>query len=292
MELRRRKTVTIILFILPAFLFFTAFIIYPLIETFQLSFFKWRGIASIPREFVGFENYEKMFNNKLFWSSAKNNMIVIVLSFLLQVPLGLVIANVLSKPIKGLRFFKVAFFMPHVLSATAVALMWKFILHPKNGLLNIILEMINLEFLTRSWLADPDTALYSVVFVMSWQGLGIIIILLLAGIVSIPQSIIESSQLDGVKGFQYFFYIVIPYLWDVFKVITVMIVINGLKAFDVVYVLTGGEPFHKSDVLTTHMYNEAFLNQKFGMGSAVAISILVLCLGFTLIINVFMNRED
>lgn len=292
MVLTKNKALTIILFILPAFLFFSIFILYPLIETVKLSLFQWRGIANIPKEFVGFKNYLKMFGNRIFWQSLRNNALVIGISFSIQVPLGLIIANILSKPIKGLRYFKLAFFMPYVLSATAVALMWKFILHPNDGLLNIILRAINLETLTRSWLSDPKTALIAVVLVMSWQGLGVVIILLLAGIVSIPQSIIESAKLDGVNGIQYFFYIVIPYLWDVFKVVTVMIIIGGLKTFDVVYILTGGGPFYTSEVLTTHMYREAFMNQRFGLGSAVAVAILVLCLGLTVVTNKLMADKS
>ena len=283
---------TISLFIFPAFFFFFLFILLPVFQTFILSLYEWNGIANVKKVFVGFSNYSKMMANPVFWKSLSNNGVVIGLSILIQIPIGLVISNLLSKPLKALRYFKLAFFMPYVLSATAVSLMWKFILHPDNGLLNILLEKIGCGILTRSWLSDPQTALVSVVLIGCWQGLGLVIILLLAGIVSIPQSIIESSRLDGVNSFQYFMFIVIPLLWDVIKVIVVMIIIGGLKTFDVVYVLTQGGPFNSSEVLTTHMYREAFLNQRFGIGSAVAIAILALCLVITVGTNRLMKNKN
>jgi raffinose/stachyose/melibiose transport system permease protein len=291
MEIAKRKFMTISFFILPALLFFFIFILIPVGQTVRLSFYDWNGIAKIPKEFVGLRNYFKMLQMDLFWKSIINNAIIIVLSIIIQIPIGLVIANILSKPLRGLRYFKLAFFMPYVLSATAVSLMWKFILHPNNGLLNIVLEKMGMVEYTRGWLSDPKTALISVILISCWQGLGLIIILLLAGIVSIPKEIIESSNLEGVNSFQYFIYIVIPYLWDVMKVIVIMLIIGGLKSFDIIYVLTQGGPFHSTEVLTTHMYREAFLNQRFGLGSAIAIFILVICLLLTVGTNKFMGNK-
>ena len=291
MTLSKKQRLTLVLYILPAFFFFSVFILFPVVQTLQLSFIEWNGINSAKRLFVGFDNYIEMLKDPLFMKALKNNIILIILSICIQIPMGLIIANILSKPLKGLRYFKLAFFMPYVLSATAVSLMWKFILHPNNGLLNIFLETIGLEKLTRAWIADPKTALLAVILVGCWQGLGFVMILLLAAIVSIPKSTIESSKIDGVNGIQYFIYIVIPYLWDVLKVVTILIMINGMKSFDVIYVLTQGGPFHSSEVLTTLMYKEAFISQNIGVGSAVAIAILVICLILTIATNGMASRN-
>lgn len=278
-------------FLLPALVLYCIFMVYPIMQSIQLSFFKWSGKATIEPEFVGLANYVKMFKDPIFRKAFGNTLVYMAINVCVQIPLGLLLALFLSRPRKGQRFYKMAFFMPVILSATAVSLMWKFILSGQNGLLNTILTTVGLGNYTHVWLGEAGTVMSSIALVGAWQGVGYVMILLLAALVNVSDSILEQSVIDGASWWQRTWYITIPLIKDAIKTNIVLLIIGSIKVCDIVYVMTGGGPFFSSEVLTTYMYTSSFKNGVFGYGSAIATFIFVFGALLTLLTNKLMKKD-
>lgn len=289
-----KKTRTLrsaIFFLFPAFIFYVIFMVYPIIQSVQLSFTEWNGYATIAPEWVGIANYKRMLSDPVFIKAFKNTVLYMVINIVVQIPIGLMLALFLSKKRKGQRFFKMAFFMPVILSSTAISLMWKFILSPENGLLNTILTNLGLGEYAHIWLGEPGTVMPAISLVAAWQGMGYVMILLLAAVVNIPDSVIEQSIIDGAGSFTRTIHIVIPLIWGAIKTNVVLLIIGAVKVCDIVYVMTSGGPNHSSEVLASYMYNTSFANGSFGYGSAIATFIFVFGIVLTIITNKLMKKD-
>lgn len=290
-----KKTKTLksaMVFLFPAVVLYIVFMIYPILQSIQLSFTNWGGYATVAPEPVGLANYTRMLADPIFRKALGNTIIYMVINIIVQIPIGLLLAMFLSNKRKGQRFFKMAFFMPVILSMTAVSLMWKFILSPENGLLNTILTNVGLGQFTHIWLGETGTVMPSIALVGAWQNVGYVMILLLAALVNVPDTIIEQSVIDGANSFQRTIHIIIPMIWGGIKTNIVLLIIGGVKVCDIVYVMTAGGPFYSSEVLTTYMYTTAFKNGAFGYGSAIATFIFVFGAALTLITNKLMKKDN
>ena len=292
MERYKKKYLIITLFLLPALLFYTAILVYPIFKSFYLSAFTWNGISGLNIRFVGFKNYYYIFTDPVFWGSVKNILYFMVINILVQIPVGLLLAILLASGIKFVRFFKAAFFMPIILSATSVSLMFRFIFYPDTGLLDVVLTKLHLQNLIHIWLSDPKISIFVVILVGCWQNLGVVMIIFLSGIVGIPDSVNESASLDGTNFFQRIIFITIPMIWDVMKVNIILLIIGTTKVFDIIYVMTSGGPNNSTDVMATLLYSEAFNNNKYGTASAIAVVIFLLGFSLTIAANKIMNRES
>lgn len=293
MKVKKQKNFKIAMFFLaPAVIVYLVFMIYPVLQSVMLSFTEWKGYATVSPVFVGLNNYKEMFQDKIFYLALKNTCLYMGINILIQIPVGLLLALFLVNCRKGTRFFKAAFFMPVILSATAIALMWKFILAPNDGLLNTVLNTIGLGGFTHVWLGEQGTVMPAIAMVGAWQGVGYVMILMLAAIVNVPDSLIESSRIDGASGFERTIYIVVPLIWHAIKTNIVLLIIGAIKVCDIVYVMTGGGPFYSSEVLTTYMYTTSFKNGTFGLGSAIATFIFVFGALLTLATNRIMKKDN
>lgn len=291
--MKKQKSLKIALFFLtPAVIFYLIFMIYPVLQSIMLSFTEWKGYATVSPVFIGLDNYKAMFQDHVFYLALKNTCLYMGINILIQIPVGLLLSLFLVNCKRGTRFFKAAFFMPVILSATAIALMWKFILAPNNGLLNTILTSAGLENFTHVWLGEQGTVMPAIALVGAWQGVGYVMILMLAAVVNVPDSLIESSRIDGASGFQRTVYIVVPLIWHAIKTNIVLLIIGAIKVCDIVYVMTGGGPFYSSEVLTTYMYTTSFRNGTFGLGSAIATFIFVFGAFLTLATNRLMKKDN
>lgn len=291
--MKKSKNIKVaILFLLPATILYSVFMVYPILQSINLSFYDWGGIASIDPEFVGIKNYIEMFQDKLFYKSLKHTFIYMGINLLVQIPIGLLLALFIANRKSFARYFKAAFFMPVILSSTAIALMWKFIFTPSNGLLSTAMTAIGLGDYTHVWLADVDTVMPAISLVGAWQGVGYVMILLLAAVVNVPGTIIESSVIDGANSWQRTIYVVVPLIWNAIKTNIVLLIIGAIKVCDLIFVMTGGGPFYESEVLTTYMYTISFNNGEFGLGSAVATFIFVLGATLTLVTNKLMKKDS
>jgi len=272
----------IILYLLPALLLYSIFELYPMIQAVFLSFYKWNGIGGANLKFVGFNNFISIFQDKVFWMSIKNLGIFLVLGIVSVITISFFLAYLLSLELKGTKFFKVTFFLPVVLSVTAVSLMWKMILDNNYGLLNTLLTNIGLGNLARAWLTDPSVCFIVIVLINSWIFIGYYTIIMLAQIISIPKEIFESLNMDGAGEFTTIFKAVLPLSWDVIGICIVLVTANIMKAFDLVYVLTSGSfgPSDINQIPVGLIYYKSFISDQFGQGSAL--STIVMILGISL----------
>ncbi len=293
MDKVRKNKFAILVFMLPATIFFVAIIIVPIFMSLYYSFLDWNGITK--PDFIGLKNYIEMFTDKNvgFWPSVRNAFIFAGLSVFLQLPLALLLALVLAKGIKGERFFVTVFFIPVLLSTTVIGQLWMKIYNPEYGLLNVFLKWIHLDQACKTWLGDPKYAMVACFIPMLWQYVGYHMILMYAGIKSVPDDIKEAAKIDGANDAQLSTRIIIPMIKPVLRICVIFAVTGSLKAFDLIYVLTRGGPAHASEVPSTLMVNMIFDRSRYGFGSALAIFIIFLCFFFAILIKkVFKTEED
>ncbi|PHV69979.1 hypothetical protein CS063_12590 [Sporanaerobium hydrogeniformans] len=269
---------TVICFLLPALLFYTAFLILPACQTVVLSFFKWKGVGGTVFKFYGFKNYIQVFSDKTFWLSVSNLVKFLIISMSTQLPLGFILAYIISLQLKGHKFFKLSFFLPAVLSVTAISLMWRMILSGNYGLVNTFLEVIGLESWTRSWLTDPKICFTVICLINTWLQVGVTFVILLAGILNISEEMFEAAEIDGATRFDKIFRIIIPMTKDIIGICAILIVTNTMKSFDLIYVLTNGSfgPGDINQVPTGLMYITSFIGENFGNGSVIAVFIMIM----------------
>lgn len=284
MDRMLRDKKTIILFMAPAIPIFTLVIPIPLAASIGLSFFKWDLLSNA--KFVGVKNFIRLFtSDRVFGTTVRNTFSYMLLSVLFQIPLAYCLSIFLTR---GKRFEKLVrntLFMPAVLSGTAVSLMFYFIYHPEVGLVNAVLRLMGKPELTRFWLADENTAMVCVCLAVAWQFVGYHMLIYVTGIIAIPLDIIEAAKIDGANVWQLALRVITPNMKPVLRVSLVLIMTSSFKSFDSIYVMTGGGPAHKTEVMASYMYNKAFLNLKYGYGCAVGLMLFVMCLVVSLAIQ-------
>lgn len=283
---------TIILFLAPALILFVAFILYPVCNTIYLSFNSWKGIYGTPVTFVGLKNYQQVLSNEAFWRSLLNSIFFMIGGFVVLMPLSFGLALLITSKLKGTKIMKTCYFMPVMLSTTAVALMWVYILNPTYGGLNEILRAVGLGNLTQEWLSTPVLNIWCVILVNEWMFAGYNMLLFAAGLVAIPGDIHEAALLDGCTGWRKLRYITIPLSKESFKIFSILCVTGALKCFDLVWAMTKGGPNHTSEVPASLLYNEAFTFKFFGKSSAIGVLLLILGITLSILMNKLLKREE
>ena len=282
----------IIIFLLPALILFCGVLIAPIGASGYFSFFDWNGFTE--KTFIGLSNYKELFTSDSigFMKALGNSLLLAALSVFLQLPLALGLALVLGKKIKGERAFLSVFFMPVLISTVVIGQLWLKIYNPDYGVLNVALRAVGLGNLAHIWLGDKATALGAVFVPILWQYVGYHMLLLYAGVKSVPPELREAAMLDGATDGQVNRYIVLPYIKPILKISVIFAVTGSLKSFDLIYVLTNGGPLHATEVPSTLMISMLFLRNRYGMGSTIAVLLIVLCFAFALLINFVFKEED
>jgi len=266
----------IALFILPAVVLFVAFIPVPLVSSIVLSFYKWDLLS--PPKFIGFTNFIRMFTkDAVFVRSIGNTFEYLGLSILMQIPLAYFLAIFLTRGTPGDKAFRNIIFLPVMLSGTAVALMFYFIYHPQTGVLNTVIRLFGDPGFSFPWLMNASTAMVAVCFAVAWQWVGYHMVIFITGITGIPNDIIEAAKIDGANTLQVVLHVITPLMKPVLNVSLVLITTSSLKAFDSIYVLTGGGPMHATEVMASNMYQRAFHSLEYGYASAIGLTLFVLC---------------
>jgi len=268
--LMRNKIFWRTVFLSPPLIVFSIFVLIPLINSFYYSFTNWNGFNS-EYDFVGLENYTRIASDNLFQNSIFNTVIWLISAILIPTILGLLLALLIDSQVRGSNFFKSIFYLPICLSAVVVGQIWIWIFQQEWGLLNIIINLFRENSFEYAWLSKPETSLYSVIIAWSWQQTALSMVIYLAGLTSIPKNLLEASQIEGANIFQRTFFIVIPLLIPATIIVVALSMINSLKGFDILYIMTEGGPFHSSDTLAMHMYNESFRKYRMGYGSAISV---------------------
>lgn len=286
------SNITIILFLAPALILFTMFILYPVCNTIYLSFHSWKGIYGSPVEFVGLKNYAQVLTSADFWRSLLNSLFFMIGGFVILMPLSFGLALLITSKLRGTKLMKTSYFMPVMLSTTAVALMWVYMLNPSYGVVNQLLRGIGLENLCQDWLSTPVLNMWCIILVNEWMYAGYNMLIFAAGLVSIPSDVYEAAKLDGCTGWKKLRYISIPLSKESFKIFSILCVTGCLKAFDLVWAMTKGGPNHTSEVPASLLYNEAFTFKFFGKSSAIGVLLLVLGISISILVNTILKREE
>lgn len=256
---------------------FGLFVVWPLFSSFYYGFTNWNGFNP-DYKFVGFDNFARIATDRLFLQAAVNTAIWMAAAIVLPTSLGLMLALLLDARVTGARVFKSIFYLPICLSAVIVGQIWTWIYQPDWGLLNTIVAQVTGERFNYAWLAKPDTALWSVIVAWSWQQTGLSMVIYLAGLTAIPGDLLEVCEIEGASPLQRFRRVVLPLLAPSTVVVVALSVINSLKGFDILYIMTGGGPFNSSDTLAMHMYNESFKKYLMGYGSAISVVLFLIAL--------------
>ena len=265
------------LFIAPALLFFTVYVILPIFQSFYISFHEWDGLGQM--EWVGVGHYINLLDDERFYTSLKNNILWLVL-FILSIPAGLFIALFLNQTVTGIRLYKSLFFFPFVISQIVVGLIFSWFYNPTFGLVGDIFEFFGAA--APSILGDERYVTYGIIFAGLWPQIAYCMILYLTGLNNVAPEQIEAGRLDGARGWRLLWHVVLPQLWPATFLAIVVTVIGALRSFDMIAIMTQGGPYGSSNVLSYYMYETALSEYGFemGYGSAIAVVLFLIMMVF------------
>lgn len=269
-----RQEATSFLFLAPALVLAGTLLLWPFVNTVILSFTDSTGPTI--GAFIGFDNYTRLARDPVLGDSMLNTLLWVIGTLVLPVGIGMLIA-VLSFDLKRASILRLPFLVPYALSGTAIGVMWEFMLRG-SGAINNSLEALGLENLTQSWLLRPPLNTWSMIVASTWQSVGVCVLLFLIGLQVIPKDPVEAARLDGAEGWQLFRDITFPLLRPMTIVVVGISLVNSLKTFDIIWIMTQGGPYRSSETLAVTMYRETFLLFRQGYGSAIAVLLSVIVL--------------
>lgn len=279
------------LFVLPSFLLYLVFMIYPFFYSIYLSFTDWNGATQV-KNFVGLQNYRDLFSDELLWTALKHNLIWVVIGTISPMVIGLLLAVLLWRRPRGFTLFRTVFFMPQVLSPVVIAIVWGWIYNPIFGLLNQSLDRVGLESVSRGWLGDPDFALYAVLVAAIWAETGFVFVVFLAGLQNVSKDLLEAATLDGANAWRRFKDVTIPQLSNVINVVTALLLIGGFSVFDIIFVMTAGGPANATEVIATYTYTEAFTQNRIGYSTTLSLIMTVISLVASVVFIRLRERRE
>ena len=283
----------VFLFLLPALILFGGVLIAPIVMSGYYSFFDWHLVKG-NQGFVGFDNYKELFtsNSINFTKALGNSLLLAALSVFIQLPISLGLALLLGRGIKGERIFLSIFFLPVLISTVVIGQLWLKIYNPNYGSLNVALTSLGLDkFKDFTWLSNK-TALWACFIPTLWQFVGYHMLLMYAGVKSVPIEYREAAKIDGATEGQVNRFIVIPYIKGIIKVSVIFAVTGSLKSYDMIKILLGSQKHSPVEVPTTRLINQIIERNKVGMGSAIAVMLIILCFAFALIIGRVFREDD
>jgi raffinose/stachyose/melibiose transport system permease protein len=285
-----RRRLEIVLFVGPALLIYVMFVLVPMGMACFYSVFNWNGLGPLNR-YVGFGNYRRALSDPVFRGAIEHNLTIIVLSIVIQLPIGLGLALLLNRKMRGRAALRTIFFAPYVLSEVIAAVMWLLILQP-DGMIDSLLRKVGLGHFVQLWLADQHLVLYTLFVVITWKYVGFGIILFLAGLQGVPKELLEAAEVDGASAFQRTRHITVPLLGPTIRIWIFLSIVGSLQLFDLVWIMTLGGPANASNTMVTYIIQFGFQRQQFGFGSAVAVILFVLSFTFALIYQRYVLRRD
>lgn len=261
--------------LIPLFAFITVLLI-PFLTGLLLTFTNWNGlssIASLDYNWASLENYTNAFTNTTFWTAISLTFLYTILVVIFTNVIALLIALLVTSGLKGKNFFRAVFFVPNLIGGVILGFIWQFIF---AQLVVYLGSLTGLEELQFSWLVDTNKAFMAMVIVSVWQLSGYMMLIYIAGLIGIPQDVIEASSIDGANGMQQIFYIKLPLMVQAFTISLFLTLRNSFMVYDVNLALTGGGPFRSTELISMHIYNEAFRFQNYGTGQAKAVILFII----------------
>jgi raffinose/stachyose/melibiose transport system permease protein len=287
---RWRKRIELTVLLGPAFVLFAGFVLAPMVVAAWYSLYNWSGLGPLT-DFTGLRNYHDVLTGPVFHLSLLHNVIIAVLSVLIQLPLSIGLALMLNRRFRGRAFLRTAVFAPYVLSEATAAVMWLLLLQP-GGFVDAVLKAVGLGGLVHLWLASKSLVLYTLFAVLTWKFIGFGIVLLLAGLQGIPAELREAAAIDGATPWQATRRVTLPLLGPTIRVWIFLAVIGSLQQFDVVWIMTQGGPGNASSTMVSYLFLNGVQRVQFGYGSAVAVVLFVISFAFALAYQQFALRRD
>ena len=275
----------------PAVILFFIFMIYPTIDVFRMSLFKWGGYTA-DKTFVGFSNFVTLFKSDKFYTAFQNTVLLIVIVTIVTFALALIFAAILTREkIKGQNFFRIIFYIPNILSVVVISAVFSAIYKPETGLLNSILNLFRNEEI--SWLGSSKVVMYSLIIAMIWQAIGYYMVMYMASMANVSESIYESAALEGAGKIKQFFSLTLPLIWTNIRTTLTFFIISTINmSFLFVKAMTQGNPNGSSHVFLSYMYQEAYTNSSYGYGMAIGSVVFIFSFALAGIINAVTKREE
>jgi raffinose/stachyose/melibiose transport system permease protein len=287
----RRATVrSVALFVVPALALYGLFVLLPVVQAAYYSLFRWNGLQPLT-DFIGLKNYQLALSNGVFLQSLANNVLIVVLSLLIQIPFSLGLAVLLNRRFPGRAIFRLIFFLPYVLSEAITGIVFRLMLQP-GSLVDAGLDRVGLGALSQDWLGDSTLVMITLFVIISWKYFGFHMVILLAGLQGIPRELEEAALIDGADRRGAFRYVTLPLLGPTIRVSVFLSMIGALQLFDMAWVMTGGGPLSASSTMAIAMFKAGFKSTQMGYGSALAVILFLLGLIVALAYQRFVLRRD
>ena len=285
---KRERNLFILVCLLPALILFFTFMIYPTIEVFRMSLFRWGGFSN-NKEFVGLDNFKILWMDENFFRTMQNTILLIVVVTIFTVVLAVDFAAILStEKIRGNNLFRIIFYIPNILSIVVIAGILSAVYDPKAGLLNAILP----EAWNRLWLGDQSIVIYSLAFALIWQAIGYYMVMYMAGMANIPASLYEAADLDGAGKIGKFFNVTVPLIWNSIRTTLTFFIISTINlSFLLVQILTDGGPDGSTEVFLSYMFKQAYTNSSYGYGMAIGVVVFIFSFGLSGIVSHITKRD-
>ena len=285
---KREKNIFILACLLPALILFFTFMIYPTIEVFRMSMFKWGGFSN-NKVFVGLDNFKILWEDDNFYRTMQNTILLIVVVTIVTVVLAVIFAAILStEKIRGNNLFRIIFYIPNILSIVVIAGILSAVYDPKAGLLNAMLP----EAWHKLWLGDQSIVIYSLAFALIWQAIGYYMVMYMAGMANIPDSLYEAADLDGAGKIGKFFNVTLPLIWNSIRTTLTFFIISTINlSFLLVQILTDGGPDGSTEVFLSYMFKQAYTNSSYGYGMALGVVVFIFSFGLSGIVSHITKRD-
>jgi N-acetylglucosamine transport system permease protein len=287
---QKGRTAFILSFLAPAVLLYGGFVVYPLVQAFALSMYRWRGVSA-HKTFIGADNFRQLFSDEAFWRSMKNNLWLIVVAGFAIIAMSIAIAHAMQGSGRVGKALRSVYLFPQVISLVVVAVLWQFLYHPTMGPVTSMLRGMGLDQLAEKILGDSTTAMPAVAISFIWYSVGFYIMLFAAGLQSLPADVTEAAALDGSAGFHRFRTVTWPMLWSIKRIAVIYIVINVMNVFALVYLMTKGGPDRATETMLTYLYQQAFENSQFGYATALAVANFVLAMILAGVVQLVLRKD-
>ena len=290
---KKRRSGFIIACTAPAIILFIIFMIIPTIDVFRMSLYKWGGYTA-EKTFVGFENFKKLSQNPKFYQAFQNSILLIVIVTLVTFCFFFLFASILTREkIKGQNFFRIVFYIPNILSVVVISAIFSAIYDPNQGLLNSFLSLFRGGEDPILWLGSQKLVIYSVAIAMVWQAVGYYMVMYMASMANVPESLYESASLEGAGRVSQFFSITLPLVWTNIRTTLTFFIISTINmSFLMVKAMTNGGPDGASNVFLSYMYQEAYTNSSYGYGMAIGVTVFVFSFALAGILNAVTKRDE
>ncbi len=286
------KNLFIFFSLAPAMILYILFRIIPTFQVFRMSLFKTSALSK-KEKFVGFDNFISLFQDKAFIRSFQNTILLIVVVTIVTLILAVFFAAILTtEKIRGSNFFRIIFYIPNILSIVVVSGIFSAIYDPGRGLVDSMLQIVGLRGPKAGWLGDQNIVIYSIAMALIWQAVGYYMVMYMAGMANIPDSLYEAAELDGAGKINKFFTITLPLVWLNIRATLSFFIISTINlSFLLVVPLTDGGPDGATEVFLSYMYKQAYTNQSYGYGMAIGVMVFVFSFALSGLISAVTNRE-